>query len=189
MALHAFHRTHIGQVCKPAEAGHWAHCIHPCSWLMNSRRAFPPLHRRQSALGTEANACWANCKQLRFQQVESNISPPKSGGHLDVLRMTQKSRFSFSFSQQAIVSLHSAHIITHRGMHVQTHTLVHVCNPVHMPMHECIPTVNSGLTGIQGAHHFPARVYSCSEQFDVTLISNYASLGMGGKMSILLVPR
>lgn len=81
------------------------------------------------------------------------------------------------------------HIILLTGVCMYKHTQGHACNPVHMPMHECIPTVSSGLTGIQGAHHFPARVYSCSEQFDVTLISNYTSLGIGGKMSILLVPR
>lgn len=76
-------------------------------WLMSSSQAFPPLHRKQSALVTEANAYWANCKQLVFQQVEIIVSPLKRGGLLDALRMTQKSRFSFGFSQEAIVSLHS----------------------------------------------------------------------------------
>lgn len=59
------------------------------------------------------------------------------------------------------------------------HIQVHVYSLVHTHMHTCTPTVNSWLTGLQGAHHFPAKVYSCSEQFDVTLISNYASLGRG----------
>lgn len=47
-----------------------------------------------------------------------------------------------------------------------THTCIHTCSKL-------------ALTGFQDAHQLPARVYSCSEQFDATLISNYASLGRG----------
>lgn len=63
------------------------------------------------------------------------------------------------------MSKHMSTCVQSRVAHTHTRARTHIHSP--------------WLMGLQGAHHFAARVYSCSEQFDVTLISNYASLGRG----------